>query len=559
VVATLLAYLDDPSAVEERPPLDSLLAPLNRDQLQALVLSLAEGDPALAARVEVQAAALQAAPKPGKGGKRARLRPPAFDAADVRRQVRAAVRSLGRMRSSDAYWHAGGAERQVVKIAEQARPFFEAGDVPSALTLLEAVTEEYLKVWPELDGSDGESGEVFNDLGELWAEALLSGELSTAERERWEDRLADWQAELEDYGVDDAFYTAETALREGWDGPDVVRALRGDVAPRAEPPSPETSSFLAGTRDLTDIRLAILERQGRTDEYLHLAQATGRRTAYAKMLLELGRAAEAVEYGLASLTTPADALALAQALHAQGATAEALRVGAHGLTLQTPRFDYGGPLTDDELAEREEGSYTDAEIDVAQHYGIAPGADYQRATLARWLRDVAHAAGDDALALRAAVQVVRDDPSLADYLGVQALAGDAWPSLREELLAHLRGLHTYNVQPKADIFLHEGLVDDAIAVADAAAGARDLAEQVADAALTSHPDWVIRRARARASNIIEGGDSPSYEEAVRWLARWRDAAREADREREWRAYLDEIMERHRRKYKLMPLLRDLDE
>src|SRR5689334_17919049 len=64
VVAALLAYLNEPEAVEDRPPLDQLLAPLDRDQLQGLVLALAEGDPALAARVEVQAAALQAAPEP---------------------------------------------------------------------------------------------------------------------------------------------------------------------------------------------------------------------------------------------------------------------------------------------------------------------------------------------------------------------------------------------------------------------------------------------------------------------------------------------------------------
>jgi uncharacterized Zn finger protein len=60
VVATLLAYLDDPEAVEERPPLAALLAPLDREQLQRLILGLAHDDPAHSARIELQVATLAA-------------------------------------------------------------------------------------------------------------------------------------------------------------------------------------------------------------------------------------------------------------------------------------------------------------------------------------------------------------------------------------------------------------------------------------------------------------------------------------------------------------------
>src|SRR5687768_8337651 len=41
VVATLLAYLHAPERVEERPPLAQLLAELDRDQLQTVLLALA--------------------------------------------------------------------------------------------------------------------------------------------------------------------------------------------------------------------------------------------------------------------------------------------------------------------------------------------------------------------------------------------------------------------------------------------------------------------------------------------------------------------------------------
>jgi uncharacterized Zn finger protein len=86
-----------------------------------------------------------------------------------------------------------------------------------------------------------------------------------------------------------------------------------------------------------------------------------------------------------------------------------------------------------------------------------------------------------------------------------------------------------------------------------------MVEQVADAVTTSHPAWVIKLARAQAHAIIEGANSGHYDAAARWLARWRDAARASGDESAWRAYLDDLMARHRRKYRLMPLLRALAE
>src|SRR5207248_10346669 len=99
-----------------------------------------------------------------------------------------------------------------------------------------------------------------------------------------------------------------------------------------------------------------------------------------------------------------------------------------------------------------------------------------------------------------------------------------WPVLGDELLAQVRALHTYNAQAKVDIFLHEGLLDDAVAVADATPYARELIEQVADAVVASHPDWAVRTARARVQAIVGAGNAAEYEAAARWLARWRDAA-----------------------------------
>jgi hypothetical protein len=80
---------------------------------------------------------------------------------------------------------------EVGQLAEQARPFIEAGDGRSALAILEAVTEEYVARWADLDDSDGEASGLFEELGPLWTEAILSADLTPAERRAWAKRLGD--------------------------------------------------------------------------------------------------------------------------------------------------------------------------------------------------------------------------------------------------------------------------------------------------------------------------------------------------------------------------------
>jgi uncharacterized Zn finger protein len=104
-----------------------------------------------------------------------------------------------------------------------------------------------------------------------------------------------------------------------------------------------------------------------------------------------------------------------------------------------------------------------------------------------------------------------------------------------------------------DIFLREGLLDDAIAAVEKG-GSYILIERVMDAVIEHRPDWVIKVARRQAERIIEPGTSKYYHHAVDWLVKARAAYRAAGRQAEWRAYLAEIRTRHGRKYKLMGML-----
>jgi uncharacterized Zn finger protein len=140
-------------------------------------------------------------------------------------------------------------------------------------------------------------------------------------------------------------------------------------------------------------------------------------------------------------------------------------------------------------------------------------------------------------------------------MGEVAAAG--WPELREQLLAALRANKSWRVAGRVDIFLHEGLIDDAITTLGAHPSGSDLA-RVMDAAIATRPDWVISRAVASAEAIMNAGDAKRYNSAVAWLNRARTAYQAAGRTEEWVRYLQQLRTTHSRKHKLITLLDGLE-
>jgi uncharacterized Zn finger protein len=363
--------------------------------------------------------------------------------------------------------------------------------------------------WEMIGDYGGDLIDFFGELGAAWTEALLSvDDLTPHEREDWTAKLDVWWGELGDYDTGELFGAAFRAVEQGWTHPPLVRILEGEA--------PDDEFFEEIFDDpLTTARLNVVERRGRYEEYLRLSEAAGETTGHAIVLARLGRAQEAVEYGLKHLVAPEEVLAVAVALREQGELEAALRVGEYGLSLEG-----------------------------------------RKSRLAGWVRGLAEGMGRPELALEAAVVTFRADPELASYRQVRELAGEHWPEHRERLLDHLRQVVPYYPSGHVDVFLHEGLVQDAIAAVEASP-VEALVARVADAAIESHPAWVIETCRTQAEEIMDQGRSKYYAEAVSWLAKVRDAYLVHGREDEWRVCLDELIDRHQRKYKLRPMLENL--
>jgi uncharacterized Zn finger protein len=512
VVATLLVCLHEPDVVEEREPIAATIDRLDLDQLRAVLVSLAGRDATIARLIEGEIGRAQSDPRvPARAEEPKPTRPIPVDAKALRRQVRGALHGLDRMRSSEAYWHVGSVVGEVRGILEQAWAFIRAGDGATALTMLEAITDEYVQEWTTLDDSDGMAGEFFAEIGEAWTEALLAADLSADERAVWVDRLGGWADEVADYGIDDAFATAMDAAEIGWDDDDLEAVLHGESA--------EEGVWHGWGEEvnggLTIARLNVLERQGRHDEYLLLARAAGLGSYVAAALVRLERCQEAADYGLTHFADAGQALTLAQQLRDRQELELAIAVGEHGLALAGPK----GPL-------------------------------------ALWLRELAAGLGRRDLALAAAETAFDEERSLTSYLRVQELSGDEWPERRERILERLRRARPFSRLGPVEIFLHEGLIDDAIAVVDDSNDYHAI-EPVVVAAIATRADWAIRASKAQAEPLMDRGQAQSYHHAVRWLGHARDAYLAANRRDEWQEYVGALMERHARKYKLVPMLKGL--
>lgn len=82
-------------------------------------------------------------------------------------------------------------------------------------------------------------------------------------------------------------------------------------------------------------------------------------------------------------------------------------------------------------------------------------------------------------------------------------------------------------------------------------------ELVMDAAIGTRPQWVINKATVKAEAIMQSGKAQHYDRAVSWLRRARDAFRAAGQADAWERYLADVRATHRRKYKLMGLIKGL--
>ena len=503
IVATLLMCTRQPKAIESRPTLEQLLDRLDFVQTQRLVQALVAEQPELINAVECHVSQLTSF-VPQK-------QPPAvrrttLDVAPFRRQIKQILRDG--IRELEYGYEEDPFTDDLQAVIEKAQQFTQNGDGNSAIAILEAITAAYAEEWDELLDYGGDCYAITEYLDEAWTEAILCADIPSSQAVDLRVMLEVWQDEL-----DASFAMSLAALQQGWDYPPLQQVLEGKRL---------NESIWPGNRptfadDLALVRLKILSRQERHQEYLFLASAEGLAQQYLTRLAALGQVESALAAAKTHMTTSEAALVLAKTLREKGHMTEALEIASAGLAL--------------------------------------PGNS--RYDLAIWTSELAEALGDRPVAFNASIIAFTTRPSFQGYSQIEQLAEDNWPIVKQELLQTLRAYREWGAEEaKVNIFLHEGLLDEAISVVNGAALYRsDLVHRVMDAAITHRADWVIERATRSAEEIVNAGKAERYDEAVKWLQKARAAYLQSQRRSEWSTYRTDLTNTHARKRKLMELLK----
>lgn len=507
IVATLLVCLHQPQKIEERPTLEHLLDRLNHQQTQLLLQNLAAEQPDLIDPIERHINRIVGVTHAQKS-QTTSPQLSTINTAPYRQQVRHILRDAER------YLEDGDEEDpitpDILNLISEAQEFSQCEDGNNAIAILQSITETCIEHWDDVADYGSYNEGIVEALDEAWTEAILCAELTQEEQNKLQENLTNWQDEW-----DANFAMSLEALRQGWDFPPLQLILQGNILERGvwEGEAPDYAE------DIALIRLEILERRERYEEYLYLAQAEGMNQQYLVMLVSLGRISEAISAAKTLMTSVEEAKALAFELRKQGAKSQALEVAQAGFSLE------GHCLYE----------------------------------LATWASDLALELGDCATALKAKIQAFSAQPSFEDYQNIKELSGEEWETLKIELLTNISSQDRWGIQEaKVNIFLHEGLIDKAIEVVTPLSYYHSrLIHQVMEAAIPYRPDWVIENASQEAESIVNRGKADAYDVAIQWLHKVRAAYLQSNRQSDWLIYRNSLVEQHGRKRKFMELLKPL--
>lgn len=521
IVAVLLVGIEQ-SQIEERPSLAKMLERLDLEQTRQILHNLSAKSPDLVDLIDIQIELLtsikenkskssssKASKTSSKKTSKTEPQHPEIDRSPFRRQLAYSLRNALRDYEHSYYDEDDPFTDIVDEEIESAKAFLEAGDSFRAFVMLYAIAEELCNHTEEIENYFGDVSDLIYHLDLDMAEAILWTDFSVKDRQKWVTEIEGTQdslcAEL-DFSL--------AALIQGWDDPYLQAVLQGKEKPE------NGDVHETDLHPLEAIRLRILQAQERFDEYLNLAKDADFLTDYVNMLLQLDRHNEAIA-AAENVQDEDDAFELAQKLLEHGFERQALYIANEGLQLQ------------EEDAKR-----------------------YRSVEFAVWTANLAERLGETGILLNAKIIAFKLRPSLADYHQIRDLTQGKWQATRDILIKYLVQLDSFPAsEAKVDIFLEEGLLDEAIAIANTSYCQIHVRLRVMQAVISSNPQWVITKAKALAEEIITIGKSDSYDNAIAWLEQVRNGYQSLKQEKEWLSYRNQLVEVNARKRKLMELVK----
>ncbi|MEI7846621.1 MAG: SWIM zinc finger family protein [Chloroflexota bacterium] len=516
IVALLLEYLHQPEKFFEEKSVADLVSGLDKEALIAIITRLVKRDPDLYDELERAMPAVKVVTQPRVS---AMVAAPEKRKTDVSEPVyRKMVQKIFKQSRHADYYDddevAPAYLDDLKETLESATQYLAAGDAEGALIILRVLFEETVD---EYDGEmdyDGDVAGFIQDLGMPLAEAILSVNLNAQESAELKDSLQATYNKLDEYVESSELDVVFSALRYGWDASPDSDLYAGEEENEVDDEeNDENEDVWMAFSALQQARLNVLERQGRIDEYLRLAQKADTHR-YVLKLLQIGRMDDAISASQKLMSASA-ILDVAQKLRSVGRLEAAIT-----------------------LAER----------------GLEPGSHFVY-ELANWLAPLEEEQGryDKALvAYRAAYDA---HPAINLYRHVKRLSGKNWETLRPTLTQQIN--EAQNPDVLADIHLEESNWDAAIVLAEKYTWSSNLLEKVSNAVIAYRPDWVINTALRQATGLIAPTQSKLYPGAATWLARAKKAYQQKSQMAEWQVYIEHLRTTYARRPALMKAIKDL--
>ncbi len=464
--------------------------------------------------------------------------PPAEPALDTRlfeKLMRTAVRGAGRD------WDGFPEYEEVYKVIGEIKAFLERAAYRDALALTCALINTFINEVNSIEDmyeGIGFSDEwIFDDFDRYLTEAVLGLVLGEGERKRLLYEVFAWNDQIGNEWTNPSLSMAAHALVEGLQTRDAeAEELLAEVA-RLELSRADRNTY-------SEIRLRVLRETGRSDEALAFAETTGQGAGYLGVLLEQGKLSQVMVEYQKHVKNEQDALTVARQLGG-AQPEEALEVAQYGLKHGLAR-----------ATEQEHSAQQNRLRELGLEFIGTNSGRNDRLALASFTKDLAARVGNHQATLDASLIEFELVSSLPRYEALRTLSGADWPQVQEQLFTSLRNASYPNYDAAADIFLKEGLPDDAVKIASRS-NDDNLLQKVMGAVTHTHASWVISTARGKAEPIMDGGRSNHYDSAARWLGYAKTAYGASGRAEAWQAYVTVLRGKHKRKYRLLEALEGL--
>ena len=547
IVAALLVIAKTPEAVRKTKSLSDLIEGLDKKNLKQLLKTLVKEERRLL--LPLVEDFVDSLPAAKNGKKPSASKSQTKNGGEAARQMRAVANiiSVGAEPYSCDYYYdyyhgddmspGDEAVEEILDLIEDARRLISKGRGEEAIEKLRGIAEGYVRGWKTLnDPCDPDA--PFDELEDSLSEAVLSSKISENTKQSLQKSVTGWISRLKD--IEYPFAGTVLALKEGWSDEALVKRLEGKKQPeknektnpksiplpfmgKMQPekngktnPSNAYSGRESPEKRLSKIRLKILQREKRFQEYMNLAWAEGLVMEFISMKIETGCFQEALKAAKERLRKGGQIFEVFEKLKKAKALKEALEMGRVGL------------------------KFTDSSN-----------------TLSDQVSALASKSGDHQLAFLAAQKAFLDHPSLDRYNRITYLskrAGDAYMrKAKADCLKTLRDeKNLYSDLEKAKILIQENLFDEA--VRDSARFDKETCLFVMKKGLDHNPQWVTQEALRRAKAVIDEGKAKYYGGAIDWLRQAKKACLKKGGTKSWAKVLAKIRADYGRRPKLMSLL-----